>query len=130
MYAIRSYYAHCTDTTCNCCNHIRSTSGHTYSTPSTPTDGTDATCNNCSYDRLSVNVTTPSSTGTYYTGQTVSLGGTASINCYRMVASVTRSGGSEVWLSEQYNTSSYSNSYTFTNIGTYTIKIGARDLNT
>ena len=104
-----------------------STCSHSYSSISPASDGTDGTCNSCDYERLRirVNALAPCSANTSKT-----ISGLATINCYRMSASVTSPSGTVTWLGNAYNTSSYSTTYTFPSAGLYKVTIYGRDLNT
>lgn len=105
---------------------VANCSGHTYTTISPASDGTDGKCNTCNYERLRVTVNT---FAPFATNTTKNITGSASINCYRMSASVTTPDSTVTWLGDVMNTSTYSKSYTFSTAGIYTVTLYARDIN-
>lgn len=100
-------------------------SSHTYSSISAG-NGTDSICNNCGYCPMYVacNWINPVSVNSSAT-----LSATVSLNAYRIAMKVVAPNGTTAWLNQASNSSSISNSYTFTQTGLYTITVTARDTN-
>lgn len=100
---------------------------HSYTTVAAA-NGMDATCNSCGYCRLYVTNTLspPVPVGTTKT----LVGGIAGMSrCYRATMKVVTPNGNVVWLDEVLNSGTYSQTYTFSERGLYTITLYARDLN-
>lgn len=80
-------------------------------------------CTACGHNRLKITGTNPGciAKGTY------TIGGTANYPCYRMAIGITDPAGSTTW-KEVLQTQSISTSYTFSNVGLYTVKIAGRNM--
>ena len=59
---------------------------------------------------------------------TITLSGTAGINCYRMALKIVAPNGGIVWY-EYTNTASFSQAHTFNQVGLYTLTFVTRDIN-